>query len=458
MNTLAPFKPHGDDDAYPQGRIERLKFASDACDRRQNLHVYLPPSYDLEPTRHYPVLYMHFGNELFEPERFGAESWNLHRLIDRLLAAGLIEEIIVVGIDTMDRTVVQDLHHYHNLQDDAPGTGLGGLEYEAFILEHLMPFIDGRFRTRVGPEHTAMMGACAGATVTYNIAERNPGAFGKIGLLSPAILSLTGREWLLAAPGRRPQGLVWIDAGALEGDFSAPIRPLVDALIDWGAKPGVDLFYLLEPDAPHRAAAWAERVAHPLLLFFGRIGQPVRAQLHGEDALAVDGSPITLNPVLEYDTGFRVTPLVAEYRVSDASLLRAVPDGRLYGLAEGSAEIVFHAAGCEARHTVRVVKDLPETVCLTLRAKVLEDQPTIKLINFSLLVLRRTDSGFYEGTFRLRRGYALGENFSCRIGQFELCRDSSPVPLRVLRAEQDAELEFTIDRWPDINPQAVASP
>jgi enterochelin esterase-like enzyme len=452
MSTLAPSMPHLEDAANPQGRIERLKFASDACDRRQNLHVYLPPSYDLEPTSRYPVLYMHFGNELFEPECPDAESWNLHRLIERLLALGLIEEIIVVGIDTMDRTVGYDMNHYNNLYDEAAGTGLGGLEYEAFILEHLMPFIDGLFRTRTGPSHTAMIGACAGATVTYNIAERNPGVFGKIGLLSPVVLSTVNHDWLLAPAGRRPQGMVWVYVGGLEGGFTAPVRELVDAMMGCGATPGADLFFLQEPQAPHRTAAWAERMAHPLLLFFGRIGQPVRAELHGGGMLAVDGAPLALNPLLEHDSGFRSTPLVAHYRVSDPTRLRATPDGRLHGLAEGSAEVALCAAGLEATLAVRVVRELPETVCLRLSAEVLDDQPTLKLINFGHFKLRRADNGRYEGTFQLPRGYAVGENFSCRINKFELSRDGGPVPLRVLRAEQDAVLEFTIERWPDAAP------
>jgi len=452
MDTGLPCSPPPETpglDYNPRGRIERLKIdPADADGRRQNLRVYLPPSYDHEPTRRYPVLYMHFSNELFGPERPGAECWNLHMLIERLLAAGLIEEIIVVGLDTMDRTVAYDQNHYNSLREDAPGTGLGGLEYEAFMLERLIPFINRRLRTLTGPGHTAMMGACAGATVAYNIAERNPGVFGKIALLSPAVFSYRKLYWLLAPPGRRPRGMVWIYVGALEGDFTAPVQDLVEAMVGWGARPGVDLFYLLEPRAPHRTAAWGECMAHPLLLFFGQTGKPVRAELHGDAVLAVNGSPLVLNPVVEYDTGFRATPLAAGYRISDPSLLRAAPDGRLRGLAEGCAEVVFSAAGCEARHTVRVVKELPETVCLGLRAKVLEDQPTVKQINFGHLILRRADSGFYEGTFRLPRGYALGENFSCRIGQFELGRDGGPAPLRVLRAEQDAVLEFTIERWP----------
>src|SRR5262245_37920386 len=51
-----------------------------------------PPSYDSEPKRRYPVLYLHDGQNIFSSAGtnscFGWGSWELDRTVDRLIAEG----------------------------------------------------------------------------------------------------------------------------------------------------------------------------------------------------------------------------------------------------------------------------------------------------------------------------------------------------------------------------------
>jgi hypothetical protein len=285
--------------------------------------------------------------------------------------------------------------------------------------------------------------------ISHNIAVRHPGVFGKIGLLSVLARSLQN-VWLLGPKDSRPQALCWIDGGGAEGFFPAQFRELLDGLIANGAKLGVDLFCLLEPDGFHSDASWGERMTHTLLLFYGNVGKPVSAELHGGDVVGTGLAPLFLNPILQYNSGFRTSLLDADYAVANPAIVRIERNGRTYGLAEGRSEVSFRAHGLAASRTIRVTSGLPESVVLTMRVRVAEDRPTLSKIYFNSLGLTRSADGTYEGEFPLPRGYALLERFSCGMRKFELRHDGSPAPLRRIQADADATFEFLIERWPEL--------
>ena len=60
--------------------------------------VWLPPSYDADPERRYPVLYMHDGQQVFDPatSTHGID-WQVDERVTELAAAGRMKEIIVVA-------------------------------------------------------------------------------------------------------------------------------------------------------------------------------------------------------------------------------------------------------------------------------------------------------------------------------------------------------------------------
>src|SRR5882762_4017692 len=69
----------------------------------RTVRVYLPPSYDADSKRRYPVLYLHDGQNVFSSGGanccFGWGSWDLDKTAETLCAAGRMGEIIMVGVD-----------------------------------------------------------------------------------------------------------------------------------------------------------------------------------------------------------------------------------------------------------------------------------------------------------------------------------------------------------------------
>ena len=79
----------------PRGKVERIHGGPETPGLDRDLTVYLPPSY-ARGERHYPVLYMQDGQNLFDPEESFAGSWRVDIAMDQAAARGF--EGIAVGI------------------------------------------------------------------------------------------------------------------------------------------------------------------------------------------------------------------------------------------------------------------------------------------------------------------------------------------------------------------------
>ncbi len=160
-------------------------FASSVLGNSRDLVLYLPPGYDHE-TDTYPVLYMHDGQNLFDPMApYG--GWQVDDVIDDLLARGRMQEIIVVGMaNTPDRT-----DEYTHVEDFLPleGGWVGGEApvYAQFVVNEVKPFIDARYRTRPDRDSTAILGSSLGGLVSFYLGWAYPEVFGYVGGMSSTL-------------------------------------------------------------------------------------------------------------------------------------------------------------------------------------------------------------------------------------------------------------------------------
>ncbi len=74
------------------------------------------------------------------------------------------------------------------------------------IAEDLVQFIDGKYKTMASPEGRIVIGHCQGGYGAMKIAMKKPGVFGRVGALTPLILSEEGIEPLMPAiwPPNKP--------------------------------------------------------------------------------------------------------------------------------------------------------------------------------------------------------------------------------------------------------------
>jgi enterochelin esterase-like enzyme len=270
----------GEDEALPAERTphRRLKLHSQFHSRflpnDRDVMVYLPPEYGDEPERRFPVLYMHDGQNLFDPRKsfVPGRTWQVRETADGMILAQDVEPLIIVGIHN---TGERRLAEYTFCRDWKLGGGEAA-KYGRLIVEELMPFIDSEYRTLGGAEHTGMAGSSLGGLVTLYLGLKYAERFGRLAVLSPSVW-WANRAILEYVRDRRPERgrvpRIWLDVGTAEG-----ARTVTDAnalhrrLVAEGWRDEVDLHYERIDGGTHDEAAWAARMA-PILRFLFPAGR-----------------------------------------------------------------------------------------------------------------------------------------------------------------------------------------
>jgi predicted alpha/beta superfamily hydrolase len=239
-------------------------FASPQLGNSRKLRIYLPPGYDANPQQRYPVLYMHDGQNLFDPKTAAyGTAWEIGATIDKLIATGAIEPIIVVGIDnTPDR-----IAEYTPCCDKQYGGGKIDA-YAAFIVDTVKPWADANLRTQKEREHTAIMGSSLGGIASVYIVQKYPQVFSKAGGVSSSFW-WNDQMFRKNMPQKELQQPVkfYLDAGT-EGDGIDGTTDYRDAMLAQGYVLGEDLLYYRAEGGSHNEKSWSQRVDIPLTWFF----------------------------------------------------------------------------------------------------------------------------------------------------------------------------------------------
>ena len=267
--------PTDPDPAPPQRCPDDLKsrlrlhqqFASKLVDEKHDFIVYLPPMYDAQPDRRFPVLFMQDGQNLFDPEhlvhpRATTGAWA--KPPTQLIGTGEIEPLMIVGIYN---TGEHRIDEYTPVEDKRLGGGQADA-YGQMLVEELKPFVDHQYRTLPGAENCGMGGSSLGGLVTLYLGLRYTWVFSKLCVMSPSV-------WWRQPRDPEDSGADQAQAGAqASGSTSARTRASGAAGCSRAERRaggkgwviGQDLAYSEIPGAHHDEAAWSERVG-PMLKF-----------------------------------------------------------------------------------------------------------------------------------------------------------------------------------------------
>jgi S-formylglutathione hydrolase FrmB len=150
-----------------------VTFASPALDRDETYLAWLPPGYDAS-SRRYPTLYLLHG--VGGPAGFGVEEWLGYALtedLDRMLAAGLIEPMIVVLPNGGQSYWINHAG--------------GGPRWADFVALDLVDHVDATFRTEPRRERRAIGGLSMGGHGALQLALNHPDRFAVAGAHSPTL-------------------------------------------------------------------------------------------------------------------------------------------------------------------------------------------------------------------------------------------------------------------------------
>jgi S-formylglutathione hydrolase FrmB len=232
--------------AQAAGRAECVSLSSKILARAVPYCVLLPPSYDTEKTRRYPILYLLHG--LGDNDQFLIHSGGMN-LVEDLWEQHAIGEFLIV-------TPAAGASFYINSHD-------GQRRYEDFFLQEFMPGVEKRYRAQAGRSARGVAGISMGGYGALHIAFRHPQLFAAVGAHSAALVEH------------------WPDINALDSRQKAQLRVLGDAF-----------------GTPFDAAFWNQNDPVTIARTANLAGLKIYFDCGSEDDYGFDAGAATLDKVL----------------------------------------------------------------------------------------------------------------------------------------------------------------
>ncbi|WP_268034032.1 alpha/beta hydrolase-fold protein [Algoriphagus sp. PAP.12] len=169
-----------------QGTKERIKVHSKALEGNligdpadRDVTVYLPPSYQTNPDKHFPVLYMLHGFTDSDSKWFGWEDhWiNLQNVIEKSLSEGGSKEMIVVMPNA-----------YNTFKGSMYASSSTVGDWETFVTKELVSYIDAKYRTLPNKASRGLAGHSMGGYGTLRLGMKYPEVYSAIYALSPCCM------------------------------------------------------------------------------------------------------------------------------------------------------------------------------------------------------------------------------------------------------------------------------
>lgn len=253
------------------GQFEFIKkFKSKFLGNDRDIIVLLPPSYFSKllknHVKRYPVLYMHDGNNLFDPNTsFQGVDWGVDEACAKLWKARAMDEIIIVAIYNGPSRMSE----YTPFVDPKHGGGDGD-KYLQFIIEELMPHINSKYRTLTDAENTAIGGSSLGGLISLYAAAKYSDKFSKAIVMSPSIWWADGKiiEFVTGAKLDPSKTRIWMDMGGAEGEEGLSYARKFSAAFKEKFPNFKTFSYKEFADAPHNETAWRARIELPLKYMF----------------------------------------------------------------------------------------------------------------------------------------------------------------------------------------------
>lgn len=158
--------------AFAQGRIDCASLKSKILNRPVRYCVMLPPSYEAEKDKKYPVLYFLHGLGENEQTLLRSGGWGL---IEDLRQQHKIGDFLMVAPEGRGSFFI-------NSEDK-------GERYNDFFLAEFLPLIESHYRVLRDRKHRGITGLSMGGYGALRFAFAHPELFGSVSAQSPALIT-----------------------------------------------------------------------------------------------------------------------------------------------------------------------------------------------------------------------------------------------------------------------------
>jgi predicted alpha/beta superfamily hydrolase len=260
------------------GTLETFELPSKVFDFTRTVRVFLPPGYSntANRERHYPVLYMLDGQNLFDAclAYDHVHEWQVDETVTRLVGESKIEPLIVVGLDNAkEKRPYEYLAWNDNLQNPG-GTATAGDRLPEFLIKEVMPAVASKYRIAQGRDNTGIGGSSYGGFAALYVGINAPTVLGKVLAESPILFSGNAKivretSYLAMAPLK-----VFMAFGGKELDYpganEGEVRIIrqVESNLKNALVPPSEVKVVVDPEARHNEEAWAKRLPEALTFLF----------------------------------------------------------------------------------------------------------------------------------------------------------------------------------------------
>lgn len=219
----------------------------------KKIWLYLPEGYQ-NSNKHYPVVYMHDAQNLFDKSTSFSGEWRVDETLDSLKL-----QVIVVGIEHGNEKRIDELTPYKN---EKYGGGKADA-YLDFIVNTVKPHIDSLYRTKTKKKDSAIIGSSLGGLVSFYAVLKYPGVFGKAGVFSPAFW-FTNDIYTLAEQAKKINTKIYFLAGGNESEEMVPDLQRMHQLIapKMSRKNHTEKII---PEGKHNEALWAKQFPEAII-------------------------------------------------------------------------------------------------------------------------------------------------------------------------------------------------
>ncbi|MBR1845885.1 MAG: alpha/beta hydrolase [Oscillospiraceae bacterium] len=231
-------------------------------------YVYVPHSYEKDPGRRYPVLYMFDGhNVFFDSHATYGKSWGMGDYLDYTDT-----DLIVAAVECNHSPDNGRLREYSPFTFDDPALGHiegRGRETMDWYVDVFKPEIDRRFPTLPDRANTFIGGSSMGGLMSLYAALEYNEVFSKAAALSPSVWCAPDQtaEMIRNASIRRDT-VIYMDYGSEEMQFRKKMARHYGRTAALLMEKGVYLTSRIVPGGKHCEASWERQIPYFMSTLF----------------------------------------------------------------------------------------------------------------------------------------------------------------------------------------------
>ena len=228
-------------------------------EKTRKAYIYLPDSYEKEPDKRYPVMYMFDGhNVFFDKDATFGKSWGMNKFMQQTK-----KELIIVGVECNhegNKRLIEYAPFTYENSEHGKIKGKGNV-YMNWLVKTLKPYVDANYRTLPDRQNTIIAGSSMGGLIAmYAVCTYNH-VFQRAACLSPSLWVSPGRVLEMVARAHiRRDTTIYMDYGALEIFNHAANEEAMISTAHLLLTKRVNLAMRVVPGGTHSEASWEKQI------------------------------------------------------------------------------------------------------------------------------------------------------------------------------------------------------